>query len=65
MRRRWYSSQPTLMTIALLLFAAEVYANVFLDGTSRVVGIVVCAAAMLACVWRLSVNSRSETPGSH
>jgi len=53
------------MTIALLLFAAEVYANVFLEGTSRVVGIVVCAAAMLACVWRLSVNSRSETPGSH
>ena len=57
--RQWYRSNPTLMTLAVLLFVAEVYANVTMRGGTRYLVIALCAGAMLACLWRLSVNNRS------
>jgi hypothetical protein len=57
--RQWYLSNATLMTVAVLLFVVEVYANVAMRGAARLVVIGVCAGAMLACVWRMTVNNRS------
>ena len=58
--RQWYMSNAALMTVAVLLFVLEVYANVTMRGVARLVIIGVCAGAMLACVWRMTVNNRSD-----
>ena len=62
--RRWYASNATLITAVLLLLVAEAYANVTMRGAGRYLVIGLCAGAMLACLWRLSVNNRSGHSGS-
>ena len=60
--QRWYESNPTLMTIAVLMFVVEVFANAAMRGGARYLVVGLCAGAMLACVWRLSVNNRAGNP---
>ena len=62
--RQWYASNAMLVAAALLFFVVEVVANVTMRGAVRYLVIGLCAGAMLACLWRLSVNNRSGNSGS-